>query len=229
MRPLQPHPDKDPTLRFEQELFNEFRASAIIGVDEAGRGAVAGPVAVGVHVVFPETATIPQDLRDSKLLSEQRREHVFSRIDAWGPGAVGFGTATEIDKHGISVMLGQAARRALLELHGLGIDVAGAVILLDGTHDWLSPVLQRPLRVVTRAEADRRHASVSAAALRAKVLRDRLMIDSHDRYPVYEWQRNKGYGSAAHYGAIRTHGITPLHRVTWVRKLDASRPHGHSR
>lgn len=218
MRPLNPDPMKDPTLDLELGLAEDPSVSAIIGVDEAGRGAVAGPVAVGVHAFVPGTTTFPLNLRDSKLLSEKRREHLFPLVEAWGAGTVGYGSPAEIDAHGIAPMLGQAARRALLDLHQTGIDMTRAVIVLDGTHDWLSPVLQRPLRVLTRAGADRLHASVAAASLRAKVLRDRLMREAHTEHPAYDWERNKGYGSAKHYDAIREHGLTSHHRVTWITK-----------
>lgn len=216
MRALKPDPTKDPTLTLEQELCATGEFSAVIGVDEAGRGAIAGPVAVGVHTVIAGTNEFPSNLRDSKLLSEARREALFPMIEQWGPGAVGYASAREIDEQGITAMLALAARRALLELHESGVDVNRALILLDGNHDWLSPALRRPLRVVVKTGADRAHASVAAASLRAKVSRDRLMQVSHDEHPAYEWHRNKGYGSAAHYTAIREHGLTPLHRATWI-------------
>ncbi|MFC6235867.1 ribonuclease HII, partial [Leucobacter soli] len=117
---------------------------------------------------------------------------------------------------GIVAMLGEAARRALLELHELGVPVDRAVILLDGSHDWLSPVLRRPLDVRTRVGADRACASVSAASVRAKVARDALMRDAHEVHPHYGWASNKGYGAHAHYAGIDAHGLTPLHRRSFI-------------
>jgi ribonuclease HII len=209
-------PSKDPTLEVERECF-AAGAALVIGIDEVGRGAVAGPVAVGVHAVLAGIDAFPEGLRDSKLLSEKRREAMAPLVLEWGPGAVGFGSAEEIDARGINAMLGEAARRALLELHAVGVPVDRAVILLDGSHDWLSPVLRNPLDVRTRVGADRSCASVAAASVRAKVRRDAVMREAHDAHPEYGWASNKGYGSRAHYDGIAEHGLTELHRRTWIK------------
>ena len=207
---------KEPTLDYELDCF-AAGAELVIGVDEVGRGAIAGPVAVGAHAVFAGTTEFPEGLRDSKLLSEKKREAIAPLVREWGPGAVGFATAGEVDAHGITTMLGQAARRALLDMHRAGVPIDRAVILLDGSHDWLSPVLRSPLRVVTRVGADRECASVSAASVRAKVDRDAVMREAHEALPHYAWASNKGYGSAAHYAGITEHGISELHRASWVK------------
>lgn len=208
---------KDPTLDIERACFASG-ATCVIGLDEVGRGAIAGPVAVGAHVVLADVAEFPEGLRDSKLLSEKRREAMSPLVEEWGAGAVGFGSAEEIDAHGITTMLGRAARRALLRLHEAGVAVDRALILLDGSHDWLSPVLRSPLTVQTRVGADRACASVSAASVRAKVARDRLMREVDELHPHYAWSANKGYGSQAHYAGIAEHGLTELHRATWIRE-----------
>lgn len=209
-------PSKDPSLLLEGECF-AGGARLIIGIDEVGRGAIAGPVAVGVHAVWAGTEVFPEGLRDSKLLSEKRREAIAPLVHEWGPGAVGFGSAEEIDERGIGAMLGEAARRALLELHAAGVPVDRAVILLDGSHDWLTPALRSPLDVRTRVGADRACASVAAASVRAKVMRDAVMREAHEAHPVYAWASNKGYGSRAHYDGIAEHGLTELHRRTWIK------------
>lgn len=213
--PARPAVPKDPTLDVEAAWF-AAGAELVIGIDEVGRGAIAGPVAVGVHAVLAGTAAFPEGLRDSKLLSEKKRELLAPFVAEWGSGAVGFGTAAEIDARGITAMLGEAARRALLELHATGVPVDRAVILLDGSHDWLSPVLQRPLDVRTRVGADRACASVAAASVRAKVRRDALMREAHAAHPHYAWDSNKGYGARAHYAGIEAHGLTELHRRSWI-------------
>lgn len=207
---------KDPTLEFEASCF-AGGAEVVIGLDEVGRGAIAGPVAVGAHAVLAGVREFPVGLRDSKLLSEKKREAIAPLVLEWGDGAVGFATAAEIDEHGIVAMLGESARRALLELHAAGVAVDRALILLDGSHDWLSPVLRSPLNVVTRVKADLECASVSAASVRAKVSRDAVMREAHDAHPHYAWASNKGYGAAAHYAGIAEHGLTSLHRKTWVK------------
>lgn len=208
---------KDPTLDTELAWF-AAGATLVIGVDEVGRGAVAGPVAVGAHAVTAGTTEFPTGLRDSKLLSEKRREALFPLVAEWGPGAVGFVDASEIDARGITWALGEAARRALLDLHRSGVPVTDAIVLLDGSHDWLTPALKRPLDVRTLVGADRACASVAAASVRAKTARDGVMREAHERFPGYAWDRNKGYGAAAHYAGIAEHGLTPLHRVSWITK-----------
>lgn len=211
---------KDPTLEIESSCFSAG-AELVIGLDEVGRGAVAGPVAVGAHVVVAGTMGFPDGLRDSKLLSEKRRDALAPAVRDWGAGAVGFASAEEIDARGITAMLGEAARRALLELHMAGVPVNRAVILLDGSHDWLSPVLRAPLDVRTRVGADRACASVAAASVRAKVDRDGLMREAHEVHPVYAWDSNKGYGARAHYEGIAQYGLTELHRHTWIKSTSA--------
>ena len=207
---------KDPTLDVERELF-AAGAGIVIGVDEVGRGAIAGPVAVGVHAVAAGTDVFPDGLRDSKLLSEKRRDLIAPLVHAWGAGAVGFASAEEIDARGITTMLGEAARRALLELRAAGVPVEHSVILLDGAHDWLSAALRAPLDVRTRVGADRECASVAAASVRAKVARDALMREADEAHPEYAWASNKGYGAKAHFEGIAARGLTDLHRHSWIK------------
>lgn len=206
---------KDPTLETETALFGAG-APLVIGLDEVGRGAIAGPVAVGAHATAADAPAFPVGLRDSKLLSEKRREAIAPEVALWGAGAVGFATPAEIDEHGIVWALGQAARRALLALHEGGVAVGAAAILLDGSHDWLSPVLQVPLDVRTMVGADRSCATVAAASVRAKVERDALMRAAHEEHPAYGWASNKGYGAKAHYEGIAAHGLTRLHRASFI-------------
>ncbi len=208
-------PAKDPGLGFELECF-AVGVTIVIGIDEVGRGAIAGPVAVGAHAVLAGTVEFPAGLRDSKLLSEKRREALAPLVAAWGAGAVGYASAAEIDERGISWALGAAGRRALLALHGTGVEVTRAVVLVDGTHDWLSPALRSRLNVRTRVGADRACASVAAASVRAKVERDALMREAHEEHPHYAWASNKGYGAKAHYEGIAAHGLAPLHRRSFI-------------
>ncbi|MFC4223443.1 ribonuclease HII [Lysinibacter cavernae] len=206
-----------PTLDLEHELLSTG-ASLVIGCDEVGRGAIAGPVSVGVAAYDRGCGGFPEGLRDSKLLSEKRREALYAPTRAWVlHGAVGSATAAEVDELGINACLGLAARRALISLHELGVDVAASVVLLDGSADWLTPSLGSPLRVVTRVKADRDCASVAAASVLAKVERDRQMIELDAQHPGYSWAGNKGYGSAAHYAAIESLGATDYHRRSWLK------------
>jgi len=191
----------------------------VIGCDEVGRGAIAGPVAVGFSVVGVGIRKHPVGLRDSKMLSEKRREELSPLAMAWSHhSVVGLASALEVDTIGIIAALGLAGRRALTQLHEAGVPIHESVVLLDGAHDWLSPALTKPPRVQLRVKADRDCASVAAASVIAKVHRDRLMIDADDSIPGYGWRGNKGYGSTEHYAAIDSLGASELHRHTWLKE-----------
>lgn len=209
-------PVADPTLETERELLGAG-AAYVIGCDEVGRGALAGPVAVGMAAVALDCGAFPEGLRDSKMLSEKRREALHAPVSAWvRHQAVGMASAEEVDELGITACLGLAGRRALVELHHLGVPLLDSVVLLDGSHDWLTPALANPVPVRVRVKADRDCASVAAASVLAKVHRDRLMAAWHEESPEYGWAGNKGYGSAAHLDAIRAGGASRLHRRTWL-------------
>ncbi len=210
-------PIADPTLEYEMALHARGHRY-VIGCDEVGRGAIAGPVAVGLAVVDAGVGAHPIGLRDSKMLAEKRREELAPLAASWALfTAVGLATADEVDRIGIIAALGLAGKRALVRLHELGASVRESVILLDGSHDWLTPALTSPLAVTTRVKADAHCASVAAASVVAKVHRDRLMIDADALTPGYGWSGNKGYGSAAHFEAIARLGATDLHRRTWLK------------
>ena len=204
-----------PTFETENALF-DAGARLIIGLDEVGRGAIAGPVMVGACVLEEPRADFPDGLRDSKLISEKKRESLYPAVLEWATVAVGVSSVEEIESLGINHCLGLAGRRALIELYNLGIDVGAATVLVDGSHDWLSPVLAQPLKVVTKVKADQDCVVVAAASVVAKVTRDRIMTELHDQWDSYGWFTNKGYGSSAHLDALKTHGLSPHHRASWV-------------
>lgn len=206
----------EPTLDVERDL-HRAGATWVVGCDEVGRGAIAGPVAVGLSAVLASVAAIPQGLRDSKLLSEKRREQLYPQALEWSAvSAVGLADADEVDRIGIIRALGLAGRRALVQLHDAGVDVLRSVVVLDGNHDYLTPALSSAPRVLTRIKADRDCGSVAAASVIAKVHRDRLMIGHDAVHPGYGWSSNKGYGSTTHYEALQALGPSPLHRLTWL-------------
>ena len=193
----------------------------MIGCDEVGRGAIAGPVAVGLSVIDATVRSIPDGLRDSKLVSEKKRDTLAPIAEEWSRcSAVGLATPQEIDELGIIRALGLAGRRALHALIDAGVSIDGSVVLLDGSHDWLNPALTSRVHVQTQVKADRDCASVAAASVIAKVHRDRLMISAHEQRPAYEWAGNKGYASAVHLAAVAEHGATDFHRQTWLRSPD---------
>lgn len=226
-----------PHLRHERALLREG-ARVLVGMDEVGRGALAGPVSVGAVAVDLTTRACPAGVADSKLLTPAARERLRPALARWGVArAVGHAGPDEIDRFGIIAALRLAGMRALAAL-----DVEVDVVLLDGTHDWLSAPAQPTLldaaeggwgdplpvpddvpspRVVVRVKADRTCASVAAASVLAKCERDALMVQHATRHPAYGWAENKGYGSGDHVEALRTVGPCPLHRRSWRLPLAA--------
>lgn len=225
-----------PTLDLERDLAAEGY-DVIVGFDEVGRGALAGPVMVGAAAIWtrdlPQLA-VPEGVADSKMLTEHRREHIVEPLKAWcAAHAVGQATNVEIDEWGISYALGVAALRALTAVeHDLGLSDGPSVhsvrvgAILDGPNDYITKALNTfdapdvpiPAHVITKVKGDRYCATVAAAAVIAKVTRDRLMGDiagSNPQYAPYKWEHNKGYGSEAHREAIAQFGPTSLHRLSW--------------
>lgn len=206
-----------PKLTLERSLLKE--CGLIISLDEVGRGALAGPVAVGAAVVDAAGARrrVPEGLRDSKLVTEKRRPEVAARAAAWvQASAVGWASAAEIDEIGIMRALGLAASRAVQAVADQGVLLHDALVILDGNHDYVSAMHPVPLRVRPVIKADRDCASVSAASVIAKVARDAHMTELHESHPSYQWERNKGYASPEHREAIRSGGLSPYHRASWA-------------
>ncbi|MCL2454373.1 MAG: ribonuclease HII [Micrococcales bacterium] len=208
-----------PHLRVERDLLRRG-AALVAGVDEVGRGALAGPVSVGVVVVDLTTRTAPRGVADSKLLTPAAREALVPALRCWGRArAVGHASPAEIDAEGILGALSLAATRALTEVE----QTVGRVdtVLLDGSHDWLTPpadllAAESPVRRVhLRVQADRACASVAAASVLAKVTRDALMVRLAGARPQYGWERNKGYASPVHLAGLRALGPSPEHRRSW--------------
>ncbi|WP_018142485.1 ribonuclease HII [Alloscardovia criceti] len=210
----------------------------IIGLDEVGRGCLAGPVTLGAAAFSADmvaAADFPEGLTDSKLLTPARREALVPKISQWAAAvATGESTNTEIDEWGISYCLGLAALRALDTVENALLTLypdrftahSRVAVLLDGPHDYITPALHTfnapaiPVipRVYTQVKADQACASVSGASVFAKVQRDHYMVDLAQRNPqwaAYGWEKNKGYGSAAHRQALKTLGPTPYHRLSW--------------
>ena len=215
-----------PTTEVERQLF-AAGARFVLGIDEVGRGAIAGPVAVGVAILDSKTNNIdavPAGLRDSKLLSEKQREALIEPVREWvRASAVGYSSAEEIDNNGIVAALAMAASRALSELLNdaqLRVEIAtdGAIILLDGSHNWLQQH-SGGLQVVVRTKADRDCVSVAAASVISKVERDNLMIELATGFSGYGFEGHKGYASEAHILAIKTIGPSSEHRHTWLTKI----------
>lgn len=209
---------QSPTLDFESELLRNG-ATYVVGIDEVGRGALAGPVCVGVAVVDAGVNTVPDGLADSKLISAKKRDALVPILQHWVVAyGVGYAQPSEIDEVGIIAALRRAGIRALQQL-----PVVPDVAILDGSHNWLSrsddlftehaDVITPTVRV--RVKADRDCAAVAAASVLAKVDRDALMVQLDAQFPGYGFADNKGYGSAGHQEAIATRGLTDAHRRSW--------------
>ena len=193
-------------------------ATSVIGCDEVGRGPLAGPVVAGLVVWDPSIETWPEGLYDSKAITEKRRGPVATAVrEVFPHHALGEASAAEVDTEGINNALGIAVVRGLLSLANRGVAIGHSVLLLDGSVDYVTKHLPHPLRVVTREKADRDCVSVAAASVVAKVYRDEHMVSLAKEYPQYGFESHKGYGSASHKEAIRRHGLTPVHRPSWIR------------
>jgi ribonuclease HII len=206
----------EPRLTLERRLLKEH--ALVIACDEVGRGALAGPVAVGAVAVDATRARkrVPEGLRDSKLVPEPRRAAVAGRAAGWvAAAAVGWASSEEVDEVGIIRALGIAALRAIADLRAHGIVPEEAIVILDGNHDYITPAGGASLTVRPVIKADRDCASAAAASVIAKVARDDLMTGLHDEAPAYTWDRNKGYASLQHRAAIREHGLSRHHRASW--------------
>lgn len=204
-----------PTLDVERQLF-AGGARIVAGIDEVGRGAIAGPVTLGAVAVDASHTTFPEGLADSKLLTPRRREAMDPLVRSWALAhATGSATAAEIDRIGIVSALGLAASRAL---HALG--AVPDVLIVDGNTPFLVEEPGGP-RIIMRVKADQDCACVAAASVIAKVERDAVMTALHASHPHYGWDGNKGYGAAVHTAAIRTHGVTEHHRTSWNLGLPA--------
>lgn len=202
-RSLPPRGER-PSFEYEQKLWADGRWR-VAGVDEVGRGALAGPV-VAAACIFPPYLELPPTLRDSKRLSEAQRLSLAKWIQqhaiAWSLGAA---SHREIDCYGIVPATTLAIKRALCRL--------GEVdhILYDGRplpgfeSTWSTAVIR----------GDARCASIAAASILAKVVRDRVMKQLARYYPQYGWDQNVGYGTERHRWAIARFGLTPMHRLTF--------------
>ena len=191
----------------ENEIY-DGGAALICGVDEAGRGPLAGPVCAAA-VILPRGLEIP-GLNDSKKLTEKKREELFDPICEQ---AISFGIAfaevEEIEEYNILGATYLAMNRAIAQL-----DPAPALALIDGNR---CSGIRYPCRCVVKGDA--RCADIAAASVLAKVSRDRLMLKLAGEYPQYHFEQHKGYGTALHYQMLREFGPSPIHRMSFLRKM----------
>ena len=214
-----------PTLDFENNLFSRG-AKLIAGMDEVGRGCLAGPESVGDAVISIDCINPPENLADSKLLTHEQREELLPLVKTWVKDfAVGHASNDEIDEIGLTRALRRAGRRALVQL-----ETRPDHLILDGKHNWLMPEketqnmfeqefddgpLSVDLKIITQIKADLTCASVAAASIVAKTTRDQMMAELSKEFPNYFWAENKGYAAPEHLEAIKSFGATKYHRVSW--------------
>ena len=182
----------------------------VCGVDEAGRGPLAGPVFAAAVILPPDT--LIEGVNDSKKLSEKKREELF---DVIREKALAYGIAaadhTEIDEINILNATYLAMRRAVAML-----DPQPDLIIVDGNR--LPPEL--PAEGRTLVKGDALCHSIACASILAKVSRDRFMLAMAEKYPGYAFEKHKGYGTAVHIAALREHGMCPIHRRTFLKKIE---------
>ena len=192
-------------------LENEIYAGGVrllCGVDEAGRGPLAGPVCAAA-VILPRNCVIP-GLNDSKKLTEKKREALYDVIlESAVSCGIAFATVEEIEEHNILVATFMAMNRAIAQLAP-----RPELALIDGNRNT---DIRLPSRCIVGG--DGKCADIAAASVLAKVTRDRYMLQMAEQYPEYGFEKHKGYGTKAHYEAIRQYGPSPIHRPSFLRKM----------
>ena len=182
----------------------------ICGVDEAGRGPLAGPVCAAA-VILPEGCII-EGVNDSKKLTEKKREELFDVIVETAVScSISFGTVAEIERDNILVATMNTMKRAVE-----GLSVAADYAMIDGNR---RPPLDIPCEYIVKGDA--RSMSIAAASILAKVTRDRLMLEYAEKYPEYAFDKHKGYGTKLHVEKILEHGPCPIHRLSFLKKIYA--------
>ncbi len=191
----------------ENEIY-ESGVKLLCGVDEAGRGPLAGPVCAAA-VILPRGCVIP-DLNDSKKLTEKKREALFDKIqqEALTYG-IAFASVEEIESLNILGATYLAMNRAISQL-----EPQPELALIDGNRNTGITLASRCI-----VKGDASCADIAAASILAKVTRDRLMLRLAEQYPQYRFEQHKGYGTALHYEALREFGPSPVHRKSFLRKM----------
>jgi ribonuclease HII len=196
----------DPTDHLERELF-AGGARYVAGIDEVGRGSWAGPVSVGVAVVDVSSLDqFPDGVRDSKMLTQKRREELFPfLVEILSAFSIGHASPLECDQLGMTKALHLATSRAMTTLC-----IVPDVVVLDGMVNYVEHH-----RVMLKVGADRDVRVVAGASVIAKVTRDRMMIELDQHYPEFKFAQNKGYPTPAHLLALESVGLTDIHRRSW--------------
>jgi len=195
-----------PDFTFETKA-GAYQGRIICGVDEAGRGPLAGPVIAAAVILSPDN--IPEGLNDSKALSHSARERLLNILVQNAKIGIGISEPGEIDRINILWASMKAMRRAVENLN-ISVDYA----LIDGNR--VPPGLPCDAHAIVKGDA--KSLSIAAASIAAKVTRDRIMAEADSRFPGYGWAGHKGYPTKAHRDAVKTLGRSPAHRWTFGRK-----------
>lgn len=194
-----------PNRDWEETLYAEG-CDVVVGIDEVGKGSWAGPLAVGA-VVIPRQGDMP-GVRDSKSLSERRREAMFDAVSQWCTSwSIGYASHAECDDLGMAAAQRLATSRALAQLA-----VTPDAAVVDGNWDFVTPLVPR---VEMRVKGDVSCLSIAAASIVAKVTRDRLMRELALDYPMWSFDTNKGYPCHRHRTALQGYGPSAIHRQSW--------------
>lgn len=192
---------------YENELIEQGYKS-ICGVDEAGRGPLAGPVCAAAVILKPND--IIEGVNDSKKLTEKKREMLYDIIKERAVSySIAFATVEEIEELNILNATMLAMKRAVE-----GLSVPADYAIIDGNK---TPNLQIPCNYVIKGDA--KSMSIAAASILAKVTRDRLLLEYAEQYPEYQFEKHKGYGTKAHREALLEHGPCPVHRLSFLKKI----------
>lgn len=192
-----------------EKTYREKGYKIVCGVDEAGRGPLAGPV-YAAAVVLPENCTI-EGLDDSKKLTEKKREALFPVIQEKALSyGIGFATAEEIDKINILNATFLAMKRAVEQM-----EISPDLLLVDGNLKPKTGICEEEPII----KGDAKSLSIAAASVLAKVSRDRYMVAMAQEYPEYLFEKHKGYGTKLHYEKINEYGICPMHRKSFLKKI----------
>ena len=191
----------------ENEIYDSG-VSILCGVDEAGRGPLAGPVCAAA-CILPRGLVI-DGLDDSKKLSDKKRRELFDVIKREAVSfGVAFASVEEIEEHNILRATFMAMNRAIAKL-----DVVPELAIIDGNR---AAGIEMPARCIVKG--DSKCADIAAASILAKVTRDEYMLAMADKYPEYHFEKHKGYGTKLHYEALREYGPSPIHRMSFLKKV----------
>lgn len=195
-----------PDFSIENEI-KQQGFKAVCGVDEAGRGPLAGPVCAAAVILAEEI----EGLNDSKKLSEKKREVLFDEIKEKSLSySIAFASVEEIEEHNILNATYLAMNRAVE-----GLEIPADFALIDGNR--VPTDIKVPCKTVVKGDA--LSCSIAAASILAKVTRDRLMLEEDKKYPEYNFKKHKGYGTKEHTDAILKYGVSPIHRPSFLKKL----------